>query len=179
MARAIIVVLVLTLFLTGCGDDAGDGATNTTARTGGSGGTTPPADDLDIDACALLTAEDAAEILGAEPIVPLETQSSAADQFLLGRCLWEWQTTEDVFEIGLVQLFIWDGEQFYGEELYEEDEIERLDIGERGYATESIGYDITFLIDGKTVTLGAAGGRNSEGRAALLAAARRIAGELG
>ena len=105
------------------------------------------------DACELVTQDDAERLFG-EPAQEAE-DSSPVD--LGSSCLWENADGAELGQVGhLLQVRVFDGEQFYGADAYE-DETALDDLGDRGFVRSGegtfAGVEVQFVQDGNTVTL--------------------------
>ena len=196
MAGRVVIVVMAALVAASCGGGSGgDPAEAEPAATGTSAVVETTSGAQLVDACSLLTADDAAAILGVEPIVTVEfpfriredrTGGPDVDQpDLLGECLWQWEVPSgETFELAQVQFYVWDGDAFFAAPPIEEG-AETLDVGDRGriVTVPAQSGNSVFLIDvvagGTTVWLDASIWRNPDARAVLVATARRIAGDLG
>lgn len=127
--------------------DAGDGSADgkDDGDRGGDEGDVP-------DPCELVTREDAQALFGDD----FEAQRSedAAPIDIGEACLWE-NVGGD--ELGnpqhLLQVRVYDGEQFYGEDVF--DDAEPIDIGERGFVSGGdglAGVDVQFVKGGLVFT---------------------------
>jgi hypothetical protein len=111
-------------------------------------------DDGDLpDACALVTQADAEGLFGVEAV---ETEDDAAVD-LGTSCIWENADKAEMGAVGhLLQVRVFDGEQFYGAEAYP-DETELSDLGDRAFVRSGGGalggVAVQFVQDGRTVTL--------------------------
>jgi len=182
---------VLIVALAGCNKSDSDPATTQSGETAGRG-----ASGGLVDACAVVTAGDAAALLGVEPIDNVDfpfrirqNRQGAPDvdqPDLLGECLWLWEVPPgETFELAQVQFYVWDGETFYSDPPVNEGEYGSIDVGDRGVIVtvppenDGDAYLVSFVVGGKTVWLDAAIWRNPGGRADLIELARSVASELG
>lgn len=139
---AAVAAVALALMSAACGDEeqgideAIDKAVQQAEDQLGESGDT-------IDACAILTSEDASDLFGAEA-----KQDESTAPLVLGECIWSNET-----ETGsqLLQMQIYSGEQFYSED----EGAETFDIGDKGNIKVDAfsGIDIQWVQDGKTVAL--------------------------
>jgi hypothetical protein len=185
-----LLTTVLMVAVAGCSNSDGGSQGTRADNVAGTGEIDAP-----IDACGLVTAADAAAVLGAEPVVTVEfpfrirenRQPPGVDQpDLLGECLWRWEVPSgEEFELAQLQFTVWSGEAFYSDPPINDGAVEPLDVGDRGLIVDLPSADggdsflISFVVGGKTVWLDAAIWRNADGRADLIAMARRIASDLG
>jgi hypothetical protein len=105
--------------------------------------------DRDVDACALVTRVDAEELFGSEA----RQAEDAAPVELGSACIWENVGGDELGVVGhLLQVRAYEGEQFYGEDVY--DDARPLDgIGDRAFVSSGrglAGVEIQFL-EGETV----------------------------
>ncbi|MGH8976626.1 MAG: hypothetical protein ACRDV7_01030 [Acidimicrobiia bacterium] len=105
------------------------------------------------DACELVTVEDATGLFGTDA----EEQPDASPVGLGASCIYETPETEDLGTVGhLLQVRVFDGEQFFGAETYD-DEEEIDDLGDRAFVRSNgsalTGVEVQFVQDGKTVSL--------------------------
>jgi hypothetical protein len=96
-----------------------------------------------IDACAIVTAEDAATVFG-QPASPDTGQGSVT---MIAQCLWTWDTETSN---QLLQFHIWDPRGYDMPE-----GAVPLDLGEGGYVLDHplLGVDIAWLQGGHHITL--------------------------
>ncbi len=107
------------------------------------------AQSAEIDACEVVTREDATGLFG-QPASPDEG-ALVTDPALLGECLWTWEATDASSD--LLAIYVWndpDGLYYTAEE-----RAEPFDIGEEGYilVDDSTGIDIGWRQDGKAIYL--------------------------
>ncbi len=127
--RNAALLAIASLALAGCGDDSSGGG------SGGSGG------NGSIDACSIVTQQDATTLFGVEATLSTEP---VPQQGLLGHCLWEWENADA--DSHLLQFYIWDGEGYYSEPA----DSQPFAIGEKGYVRvhDVAGVDIQWLQNG-------------------------------
>ncbi len=103
----------------------------------------------EIDACALVTQEDAAALFG-QP-ASAEEGALVTDPALLGQCLWTWEAADASNE--LLAIYVWDDTN--GLYYSAEDGADPLDIGEEGYikVDDTTGVDIGWKQDGRAIYL--------------------------
>jgi hypothetical protein len=96
-----------------------------------------------IDACAIVTAQDAAAVFGQ----PATRDTGHSGVTMIAQCLWTWDSESSN---QLLQFHIWDP---LGYDMPED--AEPLDIGEGGYIRKHplAGVDIAWLQDNRLVTL--------------------------
>jgi len=136
----------LGLFLAGCGGDSGGGG------GGGSGGGAQK-----IDACKLLTQDDATQLFGQT--AAQDSGAQITDPHLLGECLWRWEDAT-TYDSQTIQFRLWDGENYYSEPT----SAEPFAIGDKGYVgtdafdSVDIGWlqgtvavDLTYTTGGPTI----------------------------
>lgn len=127
------VLLTLALLATGCGGDEGG--------NGGGGGSNK------IDACAVVTADDASSLFGQ----PAEKDSGApsVDPALMGECLWSWADADA--NSHLLQFRVWKGEEYYTPS----NNAEPFAIGDKGVVKSDPvwGVDVQWLQGDKAADL--------------------------
>lgn len=132
-------MVVLLSMLVGCGEEESD------APEGSAGGDSGAAA-AKVDACGIVTQDDATQLFGqtASPY----TGTPALDANMLGQCLWSWDSDTSSH---LLQFHVWNGEQYYSTM----PDSEPLDFVETGYIRirEVAGVDIAWLRNGKMVSL--------------------------
>lgn len=159
--RSAILVFGIVLLLTACGDAEGP----------------PPAGAVEepaaIDACAIVTAEDATAVFGQ----PASPDSGHTGVTMIAQCLWTWDTDTSN---QLLQFHIWDPMGYAMPE-----DAEPLDIGDGGYIRSHpvAGVDIAWLQDGRLIslaysTIGPDAPQATERSEQLLALARKVADRL-
>ena len=144
---SIVLVIAITLLTltAGCGSESGNGGVNTSASgQGAAAGSSKNADK--IDACNVVTQEDAAKIFNNAA-----TKSEGvpvADPNVLGECEWSHDTD---MNSQLIQFRVWNGEKYYGPS----NDSKPLDVGDKGWIAvkQSAGVDMEWVQDGKTVQL--------------------------
>lgn len=96
-----------------------------------------------INACAIVTEQDATELFGGEAV-----QEEPTAPLVMGECVWSWEAD---MASQLLQFRVWDGEEFY----FDNPEAETLAVGDKGYISvdEFAGIDIMWIQDGKTIDL--------------------------
>ncbi len=119
--------------LVACGGDSGGGDKS---GTGGSGSK--------IDACAIVTQDDAAAIFG-NPASP-DTGTPVLDANLIGECLWTW---DDPLDNQLIQFRVWNGTQYYSAPA----DSTPYAIGDGGYVRLVAGVDVDWIQSSLTVNL--------------------------
>jgi hypothetical protein len=126
-----------------------------------------------IDACAIVTAEDAAEVFGQ----PASPETGHGGVSVVAQCLWGW---DGEFSTQLLQFHIFDPR---GYEVPEG--AEPLDLGERGYVLNHplLGVDIAWLQGGHHISLSYSTGGPDVPKAGerveqMVALARRVADRL-
>ena len=139
MRSAALVATASLLLATGCGDDSTSGGSAGSAGSAGSGGSSS------IDACAIVTQQDATDLFG-------ETATQGTGQSghpaSLGECEWEWENAEAHGH--LLQFYVWDGAQYYTEP----PDFQPLAVGEKGYIrVVASSIDMGWVQDGKTLGL--------------------------
>jgi hypothetical protein len=141
-AVAIILIIALSAFLASCGEEEVDiddvveqAVDQAEEQMGGDGG--------DIDACAIVTQQDASDIFEGDAV-----KNTSTAPLVLGECIWS-QDTDMASQ--LLQIQIYDGEQFYADD----PEAEPFDLGDKGKIAidEFAGIDIQWVQDGMTVAL--------------------------
>ncbi|MBE0429788.1 MAG: hypothetical protein IBX61_07945 [Thermoleophilia bacterium] len=137
----IIAVIVLTtvVLAAGCGDEDGDGAGEETPG--------PVAGADSVDACSIVTQQDASDLFG-DTASSEASASLIADPNMIGECLWSADTETSS---QLLQFRVWDGEMYYAPT----EDSQPFELGEKGaIRVHSIaGVDIEWVQDGKTVNL--------------------------
>lgn len=135
----------MALTAASCGGESKTG-TSTPAGQSGSGGDSGSGSTLKLDACDIVTREDATKLFGM-PASP-EGGSPILDPKMVGECLWTWDTDTDN---QLLQFYIWDGPQYYSDA----PDSQPIDLGEKGniVIADVLGVNITWLQDGKTYSL--------------------------
>lgn len=139
----LMIALFFVAAVSGCGEEkggnAGGGAEQPSAQANRS------ADD-NIDACKVVTQEDATKLFG-KPASPQEG-TPVLDPSLMSECLWTWDTE---MSNQLLQFYIWNGEQYYGET----PGAQSINLGDKGFirVNEFAGVDIEWIQDGKTISL--------------------------
>ena len=125
--RLMAVLAASGMALAGCGDDSSGGGSG---GAGGTGGQT-------IDACALVTEDDATTLFG-DPASPGDPDQVPG---LLGACIWEWSNADN--DSHLLQFYVWDGEPYYSAPA----DSETFAIGEKGYVRihDVAGVDIQWV----------------------------------
>ena len=133
-----------------------------------------PADEsAAIDACAIVTAEDAAAVFG-QPASPDTGHSGVT---MIAQCLWTWDTDTSN---QLLQFHIWDPRGYDVPE-----GAEPLDLGEGGYVLNHplLGVDIAWLQGGRHIslsysTVGPDAPESGERVEQMVALARQVADRL-
>lgn len=99
-----------------------------------------------IDACALITQDDATALFGMPAV--RDQGTPVVDPNMMGECLWTWDSESSN---QLLQIRIWNGTQYYSAP----DDSQPVDFAETGYIrTHPIGgVDIDWTQDGKTVSV--------------------------
>jgi hypothetical protein len=115
---AILAVLATSGALVGCGSDSG-GSDGT-----GSGGSAGAGGGSQVDACTIVTQNDATTLFGQD--ATKDDPAPTGDPNLISQCQWSWDATTDN---QLLQLLIWDGEASYSAP----SDSEPYDIGDKGY----------------------------------------------
>ena len=136
----ITITLIAALCAAWGGGDGGDGG-----EAGPDGGGQP----AEIDACQLVTEEDASALFGQ----PASRGQGAetVDPALLGECLWTWEAADASNE--LLAVYVWDNSN--GLYYSVEDGAESFDIGEEGFikVDDFTGIDIGWKQDGRALYL--------------------------
>jgi hypothetical protein len=133
----------------------------------------PVEEEAAIDACAIVTAEDAAAVFG-QPASPDTGHSGVS---MIAQCLWTWDTESSN---QLLQFHIWDPRGYDMPE-----NAEPLDLGEGGYVLNHplLGVDIAWLQGGHHIslsysTVGPDAPKAGERVEQMLALARQVADRL-
>lgn len=107
------------------------------------------AQSAEIDACAIVTQEDATGLFG-QPASPDEG-ALVTDPALLGECLWTWEAADASSD--LLAIYVWDDQN--GLYYTEAEGAEPFDIGEEGYilVDDTTGIDIGWKQDAKAIYL--------------------------
>jgi hypothetical protein len=99
-----------------------------------------------IDACGLITQDDASTLFGKP--ANRDKGTPVIDPNMLGECLWSWEA-----ETGnqLLQFRIWQGTQYYGPT----PDSQPFDLGENGYirAHRVSGVDVEWVQEGRTISV--------------------------
>jgi len=144
-ACALACMLVLAV---GCGDDAGAGA-NADASAGGGSGTGSPSGE--IDACAIVTQQDASMLFG-EPAVR-DQGADVVDRALIGACLWTYEQADEIGSVSsqLLQFYVWGSPDYHSAP----PSSEPFAVGQDGYlaASDAVGVDIGWIQDGNSLLL--------------------------
>lgn len=140
IAGLIFLVAVLALSIAACGEeeeevDVDQIIEEATEQMAGGG--------EEINACAIVTQQDASDLFGGEA-----EQDESTAPLVAGECIWS-QDTDMASQ--LLQFRVWDGEQFY----FDDPEAEQLDLGDKGWMSvdDFAGIDIMWIQDGKTIDL--------------------------
>lgn len=106
-------------------------------------------DSAGIDACAIITQEDATGLFG-QPARP-DHGALVTDPALLGQCLWTWEAPDASSD--LLAIYIWNDPQ--GLYYIEDDRAQPYDIGEEGFIVvdDSTGIDVGWRQDDKAIYL--------------------------
>ena len=138
-----VIFLALVLTITACGcSGSGD------KQQSGTKSQSPPAFEHvgAIDACRLITQDDASTLFGKP--ANRDKGTPVIDPNLLGECLWSWEA-----ETGnqLLQFRIWQGTQYYGST----PDSQPFDLGEKAYirAHRVSGVDVEWVQEGRTISL--------------------------
>lgn len=159
--RSIWLAVAAGLLLTACNDSGQPAAAG------------PVAEETAIDACAIVTAADAATVFG-QPASP-ETGHSGVS--VVAQCLWGW---DGEFSTQLLQFHIFDPRGYDVPE-----GAEPLDLGENGYVLNHplLGVDIAWLQGGHHISLSYSTGGPGVPKAGerveqMVALARQVADRL-
>lgn len=157
-----VVVAVVALAACGGGSSksSASGSTNTTVRsaTSGGSGTTSSgssssggSSSANTQACDLVTQSQATTLFGH----PAQTKAPAGAGISASQCLWGADTTPGKLgdTIYLLQVHVYNGEQFYGERIYTS--AEHLDgIGDKAFVAKQGNIEtVQFVKNGKTVSI--------------------------
>jgi len=131
------------------GADDDDAGADDDDDAAGDAGDDSDAGDLP-DPCELVTQEDAQELFGADFVAVHAEDDSPVE--LGASCIWENEGSDELGNPShLLQVRVYDGEQFYSAEVYPD--AEELEIGERAFvdATEGGlgGVTVQFVQDGR------------------------------
>lgn len=133
-------LLVVALIAVACGGTTSEGKSGAdtqpaTTRGGGK-----------VDACALITQDDASTLFGKP--ASKDKGTPVIDPDMLGECLWSWETEA---ANQLLQFRIWKGVQYYAPT----PDSQSVDLGEQGYirAHRVSGVDIEWVQGGRTVSI--------------------------
>lgn len=169
--RPTIIVATLALLVTACGGS--DNATADESTTLAAPLPTTPSSSIavvaeppdteargdatatPVNGCALVTKDDAEALFGG-PAIQSEDDVGVIQLALTG-CIWEWNG-DDGLSFQLLQLQVYDGPQFYGEEIYPD--VEPLDVGDRGFISIDPQLDtvtVQFVSGGTTVAIDLSG----------------------
>ncbi len=131
--KTIGVLLTLALSATACGGDK--------SGNGGGGGSNK------IDACAVVTVDDASTLFG-QPATK-DTGAQVTDPALLGECLWTYETP--AADSHLLQFRVWDGKSYYNPGSKSEPFV----VGDQGaiQVDSYLGVDIAWLSGERAVEL--------------------------
>ncbi|MBK8995540.1 MAG: hypothetical protein IPM35_07315 [Myxococcales bacterium] len=131
--KTIGVLLALALSATGCGGDEGG--------NGGGGGSNK------IDACAVVTADDASSLFGQT--AEKESGAPSVDPALLGECQWGWADANA--NSHTLQFRVWEGEQYY----VPGSKAEPFAIGDKGVVESdpTWGVDVSWVQGNKVADL--------------------------
>ena len=131
--------------------DSNSGA-GSTSGSRGAGSSSPT------DLCSIITAEDAAAVFG-EPATAQE--STAPEPLAVGVCLYGGES-EDFTVRNLLQVRVYEGEQFYGREIFK-DAKPLANLGDEAFVyfnDPGNSVDVQFLKDGKTGTVNYTAGQS-------------------
>lgn len=149
LRRAGVAAVALALVASACGGDDDDAAGGDDSTQQTDGGASDDGKD-EIDACAIVSQEDATEIFGAEATTSDLGVSPVPDQFLDGVCGWDWDSPEA--DSQLIQFYVWSGKQFFS--AAGANGAEAYDIGDEGWikvVDQSV--DFMWLHGDQTVSL--------------------------
>jgi hypothetical protein len=151
VALLLVGIVVGVVTLAGCGSDGGSsGDPGTSGTTAGADGTVSSDGAPSIDVCEIVTAEDAAELFDA----PATREDPAGSEALVaGVCIYG-GAEDELTTRNLLQLRVYDGEQFFGEAIFPD--AEDLDIGDESFVAVNEAahtVDVQFVQDGKTGTV--------------------------
>ena len=139
MRCAALVATVSLALVTGCGDDSSGGGSGGNAGSSGSGGGSG------IDACAVVTQQDATALFGE---TATQGDGKSGHPASIGECEWEWENADA--HSHLLQFYVWDGAEYYTEP----PDFQPLAVGEKGYIrVVSSSIDMGWVQDGKTIGL--------------------------
>ncbi len=192
------VVMVAVLALAACGGSSSktsaSGSTKTTVGSGttasgsgttaGSSGNSSSSSSANTQACSLVTQDQATTLFGH----PAQTKAPAGAGISASQCLWGADTNPGTMgdTIYLLQVHVYDGEQFYGEKVYSG--AEHLDgIGDKAFVGK-LGNMVTvqFVKNGKTVSIAYSANSIGDGakvdptsqKAEVIALAKTAAGRM-
>ena len=189
VGRLIAPLLVVAVILAACGGDDDDGTASQTtagddaAEESGDGGAADEGegDDGDDgsevgDGCDIVTAEDGEAVLG-EPVRQME--DGTVPQQVVASCIWE--VSEE--SLKLLQFYVFDGEMFYGAQVYaDQPGFEELDgLGDEAFIAGEQALDLQMVDDGRTITLNVSGFEDADAervRQELLDLAEKVADEV-
>jgi hypothetical protein len=145
--RQALLIAMLSIAAVACGDDASaDGSSD--GGGAGSGASPQPGE---IDACAIVTQQDASELFG-QPAVP-EQGTPVVDPALIGECLWTYEVEDEIGSVSsqLLQFYVWEGEMYHSVP----EPSEPFAVGQDGYLVVSdlSGVDIGWIQDGNAIAL--------------------------
>ncbi|MCP5117972.1 MAG: hypothetical protein GY953_44720 [bacterium] len=140
-SRRCAMMLALSLSLAGCGGGGNAPAEDSAAGERGAANASGK-----IDACAIITQDDATKLFG-KPASP-DKGTPVVDPNMLGECLWTWDSETSNH---LLQFRVWRGDQYYSAM----PESQPIDFAATGYIRTHpvVGVDMGWIQDGKTVSL--------------------------
>jgi hypothetical protein len=145
-----VAAALAAALLAGCGSSSGsssDGGSDTSAGSGGRDSDSAQT----IDVCKIVTASDAEKVIGG----PVEEQAPAGTERLTsGVCIY--RATTGGIRVSLLQVRVYPGPQFYGEDALPGAESIELEGTDKAFVRSSgkgRSIDVQFVKDGKTGTV--------------------------
>lgn len=163
--------------LAACGSSGGSkssGGTTTSKPASGA------ASGAKVDVCSIITAEDAATVVGS----PAKQQAPSSSELApKGVCIYKKDTTD--IAVNLLQIRVYGGPQFYGEQIFADAKSIKVKGAQKAFVNVktagegAANYDLQFVKDNQTGALNytATGGAGAD-QSATIAAMQKLADQL-
>lgn len=141
--------------LAACGSSSGSsGSGGSTSSGSDSSSTTGSTSGGKLAVCSIITAEDAATVVGSPA---KEEAPSGPELATKGVCIYKKDTTE--IAVNLLQVRVYNGPQFYGEKIFPDAETIKVKGADKAFlnvktaGAGAANYDLQFVKDGQTGAL--------------------------
>jgi hypothetical protein len=146
-SRLLVASAVVALVASACGSSSGSSSGTGTKITGGGSGTSRPS----IDVCRIITAADAAKVVGGPAVVqaPPATEALAS-----GVCIYK--AKGEGIRVSLLQVRVSPGPQFYGEKALPNTRSIDIRDTDKAFVRSAAGgkaVDVQFVKNGRTGTV--------------------------